>query len=830
MLPTSRYSQKKTAKHTSPTVTNLTINTGDIHQITEQSFLSRMTTRNLNKPISPHHSDNLNVLPSISAEEDSSPKPLQEGSMVARTLSKMHLMKGTNTNNNSTLLSLTEAYQKDLTGALKSRLTELEEDSSNSTYSVSILWYYIGLNHMKLAHTNDIMRQDDTATHNREEALKAFDKAIELGSNDDTSALGVYNANKAKCLYNMHDANNENDTRLNEAKILAEEYSNIGVANETLGYIHTLYGNYAKALEYFIKSLEDPQYKAAHKILSLYDQTVLLAALGKKEEAIALFQRAERKKLPSDIDTEDKILITEIRTKKYKDYIIKLANSANNGGRLRSVSETSAPDDESLAGLIQKHAQELNTVTVGLLPGTKVQLDTVDTGLTVVQQSTSEIHKKIALESRPYLNDITKLQHAILNNSSSDINKLKTIQQEISANSQLRMFSEEIQTFLNAAYAGSQAVLSKEVAGQATNHFGWAAWGVSLVKDHTPLPIQLGLSLLSYGLSVKDDEIKVERATNFIHDTAFSPKAMESLAETIALRLTIIHKRHLDAQNTHANDHSINHQSKKTTFFTPTTKTPNEESRIEGERIAKFILSLIFDGRLKEIEPDQKAAIILGYIALHNEYYSNLPEHTTQISCLTLENIKTLHEEKDILWKTKKDVEGQFTRAVATNVANIGASIDINHQEMSTKLAETLSADDKVVVIARRTSKPWEKKASIEPKHFMADLNFFKPHVINTIQQLKTKPENQTITLNSNDEANNNITGQTTLSSQSSSSNDDNHVSRTQTNIFEEDRGSVELDDINLTTSSPLEEEFVLTMHHLNASNDVMITGEVTEI
>jgi tetratricopeptide (TPR) repeat protein len=492
----TRNTSKKKATNASPTAmlvtTTLTIDTEEttatlppIKQATSpsKSFIEKFTNH---EPISPSHESergNLNILPrSGSTDEEHPVRSSDERSMVAKTLSIMHLMKDSKAPKTNDLISSTEEYQRDLNGALKFRLEDMKDEKENNT---ALSYYDLGLNYMKIAHTNDILKQEDDATRNRQSALEAFDQAISLAS-DNPNELALYSANKAKCLYNMYDANDENDERLHEAKTLAEKYSNAGVANETLGYIYTCYGNYEKALSYFERSLQDHEYKAAHKILSLYDQTVVLAALGRKEEALARFKRAEGKKLPIEIDTEDKILITEIRTEKYKDYIFKLAKSAHSGGRLRSISDSSTPDDESIAVLLDQQEKELRSVTVALLPGTKSQLNKADEGLTTIKQQTSAIHKKIAIDSRPYLNDQTKLQRAINKHTAFNDNDLEEIQKAIKNDSRLSNFSNEIQMFLNATYAGSQAVLSKEVAGQASNQYGLGSW-IASKAGITPL-------------------------------------------------------------------------------------------------------------------------------------------------------------------------------------------------------------------------------------------------------------------------------------------------------------------------------------------------------
>lgn len=651
---------------------------------------------------------------SSSTEAESSPnKPtLAQKPIVNRLFSSMNILR----NHDSTqqnLIDATKEYQKSLEKSLEFILEDMKGETLNAASCGNL-----GIVYMKLARLNDINKQTDNADDNRAKAVSSFDEAISLSQ--DQSDLILYKTYKAKCLYHMG--------RLDEAELLSENPTT-GLAYENLGYIYTLRGQYAQALESFELSLKaNPEYKKSHKILSYYNQAVLLATLGRKEEALTRFETANKKKIPVDIDEEDRILINEIRTKSYHEHITKLAELAHSGSRVRNLSEGSYSDNTT--GEVEQQ-RAIKAVAVAILPGTKIQMDAVPQNLESLSKTVTTRQQAASKETKPHLNNLQKLQEKIniiqQNTNNTDID-LSSQKQMIESDPRLQHFSSEIQLVLKASYHACLVISSDEIEGKNAGAAGWGAWIISMVSDNAPPLIKLGFSLIAGVLQVVDDANKVARATQFIRDVG---SQMDSLAEEIAISLTLLRKKHLETPED-ATDNTLPASSAHKSWFNTKPKSIKDESILDGNKIGKFILGLIFDGRIKDVAETQKVATILGYIALNDEYYSNLPEDSTNIASEALTHMKTEYSNKKILWKSETEIEGKFTRSVAFNIP-LNILIKEDHTPMGLSLSEHLSSE---VLVTRRTSKLWEKKAKLKTD-FQKDLSYFSPHVKKALEAIK---------------------------------------------------------------------------------------------
>lgn len=629
-------------------------------------------------------------------------------------------------NDNESFESATKRHQKELEEKCSSLLAKINLDRDNSQ-----LHYEIGSIYMKLARTNDIMQEQEAATANRASAIKSLDYAINLIAHTNHAQLALYRAQKAKCLYQMD--------RLTESKQLCHEVlelrPTLGLAHETLGYIHRSQGNYEQALVNFNNSLSDTE----HKVICLYNISNVLTALGREKEALEMLYKAKEKSSKTKYypeDPADRNLIHEMQTPEYETRVKALAGILATDVRVRSSSGSENANQELINDTI-------NT----LAPGTKNRIDnTVDNKIESLQARIDFLEAEAIKAKKMEIENIEAAQLAHLRDNNARAAALNAVQQrewalsqtKIKENPELYAFHNEIIRLLGDEFSASKVTHNGRIADQSTGILGWLGWGMQQAPG--PLVVTIPLNIAGT-VAIKADEARKAEANTRFRNIALDDQEMSVLAHDIAHKLTI---RKFESQNNDLINNS-NIVSPKQKLSKTEKQNAVNKGKLEAIEIYNFIKKVIHRGELENIMQENKANLILALIDIEQEHHttiaSNIASHHKQIAADTLDGIKNNYP--NYKWKSNPFLDERFISSITTTSDSL--AVPETHQtDTTTHLTNhCIDLENEIITISRRTLKKWQYKIKLT-NAFLQDADYFKNLIQAILPNISTNDNDET--------------------------------------------------------------------------------------
>lgn len=579
-----------------------------------------------------------------------------------------------------------KALISDFEKQLNNNLTFLLEQKEDTLFTAS-LYCDLASVYQKLAKVDVLLNRDSSIFHKKlDEALEYFQKAITHADKANNKDLAEYHANRAKCYYSYNNHLEAKAECLNSMGYNKKNYT----AHEVMGYIHKSEGNYELALASFEQSASDKKHNI-HYIVSLYNQSITLAALGRQEEALLKFKVANTISL-SKLEMEDQILAAEMHNPKYELLIKELASLSSKHTLLNS------PRNASIQAMV-------NDIEPGSSSPSKIES---------YSQKLSSLVQELKEERTAHLNDTHKLTSLLLKRSESGGDDVSEADRHlIKTDTDLHAFYTEIKRRLNVTYNTTQSIGTELVENNKTGTMGDAAKALSFFENFMPVPKPLTapVKLASLALETLDKEQQTQCIKNF-NNIAEDEEEMHRLSKAVALKLTLQRKEELSKLEgkSHTNEKDI----KKLAIA-------------DAENMAEFIKEIIFDGRITDSKFDSKVNTIIALVNMNQEYndanIKELPEYTINSS----KNILSLIKELAKHWHNNEDLENVFVNRLAENIhkAKIPENI-IQSDKFAKYLSQTLFYDRDIIQKTHRTFKIWETKYLLKESFLSSEDYFIK--------------------------------------------------------------------------------------------------------
>lgn len=561
-------------------------------------------------------------------------------------------------------------------------------DQKNDIEFTAELYYELGSVYQKLAKVDDLLsRQEHQFKYNLLHALKYFGKAIT--HTDKTSQnyndLAKYHSYQAKCFYTLNQHDDARKECLDALAYNAQDYT----AHEIMGYIHKSEGHYNLALASFKKSAADK--KNVHYVVSLYNQSTALAALGKQEESLCKLKIANSISLSSNLEIEDKILAGEMLNPEYQTLIRELASLSSKQATLGT------PRNQSIQAMV-------NEIHPGSSSPSKIDS---------YSQKLSSMAQELKAERTEHLNNKEKLEAELEKlKSGTDISEIA--KDTIKSDPDLEAFYTELKRHLNATYKTTQSIGTGLVENGKTGHAGEAAKAIGFLEGLIPIPkaFTIPVKLTSLALETLDKNTQEECIENF-NAIAEDEDTMKDLSKAIALKLTLQRKETLtqSEEKSHTN-----------------LKDIKKLAKADAENAAKFIEGIIFDGRINKDDIttlDQKVNMILALWNIDQDHsdgnIKELPESVKATAQKTLEKMKNLPHH----WHNNTDLENAFVNKLADNIHKAKVPEEVlTLEKFSHSLAHNLFNNQDITTTTHRNVKFWERKYLLK-ESFLSENDYF---------------------------------------------------------------------------------------------------------
>lgn len=615
---------------------------------------------------------------------------------------------------------------QDYKAQLDDSLLDLQRATKERCYiSNAETYYQYGLIYKKLARVDDLLGEDeDVSYHKREKAIKYFDKAIRKSmekdfgknighevyyfSNKESTAhkvLAKYYSTKAKCLYAM-----DQISKAEQACSDAITYNPTDcVAYEVKGYIYKAKGEYVLALEAF-KQSEGTHKDNIHYVVSLYNQSITLAALGKQDAALHKLQMANNMSSGLHLETEDQILAGEMHNPEYEELIRELATIARKKALLNT------PQNQSVRGILEE-------INIGVNYNKTIK---ISQELSHIMQNLNQQELEVRAKKTAHLRDGKKLADAIQRlESYEDLDSIN--KKDISADHDLNAFYKKLHQTLYNTYIAAQVISTDLVENNKTGETGRAAKIIDMIAEFLPFKtVALPAKLTALALE-NIDQYNQRKCIEHFCAIADSNEEMQALSEAVALKLTMQRKDSRGSQDINLKSHTNITEIKKI-------------SKVEALNTAKFISKRIFEGDLNKDDiysssPEEqlksKVTMIVALVNLEQNYHAScmkdIPDYTKAISMLTLEEMKKMA----IHWHINDKLENIFQEQLAYSIykANLPDNVLKNQIVYARKLAANLFMDSNVIGYQHGTFKFWKYKA-ILLENFLRNEEFFNEFLI----------------------------------------------------------------------------------------------------
>lgn len=584
--------------------------------------------------------------------------------------------------NSKAFNDLLSSFDDQLRNNLKLLLDQKKEGGFSGA-----LYYELGAIYQKQYKVNEILgRNTEESNDNITKAISYFDKAIRYTPKtpENHNVLAKYHAHRAKGFYSRDENEDARTECLAAFAYNTKDYD----AHEVMGYIHRSEGKYHLALSSFDQSSSNNK-KDIHYVKALYNQSIVLAALGKQEEALLKFNLANS--MPTGrLDLEDKLLAMAMRDPEYQNLIRDLVELSNEQASLDTPRNAS-----------------INDIVNNIYPGSSSP-----TKIGGYSQKLSSLVQDLENKKTAHLNDNIKMRATLKKLESKEYGYIDKSERKQDVD--LDTFYTEVKKLLIARYHAAEVISTEWVENGKTGDMGDVARTVSFIEEFIPVPKAFTLPMKITSVALENlDKYYQEESLRIFYDIADTEKEMKSLSKNIATRLTYLRK----VSRENSDDNNIDFHTSKAEV--------KALAKSDAKNIVNFISDIIFAGRITADSIDEKANMIIALVKLDQDFKNDtikeLPVYAKDGAINTLAKMQGLAEH----WHINKSLEETFTDRLANSIYRFKVPENfIKNDFFITNLARDLFNNDNVVTYVHRTVRFWEKKALLK-EDFLSSENYF---------------------------------------------------------------------------------------------------------
>ncbi|MBP7190492.1 MAG: tetratricopeptide repeat protein [Rickettsiaceae bacterium] len=602
---------------------------------------------------------------------------------------------------------------KDTRSIINNRVMDLESRVSDKSIKITSLGpdtpHYLfneaGEIYMEIAQLYEIGKLDNEKKQTYwKHAEYFFNKAI-LNLHDDEVFLSN---TKSRYFANLAAAISARDITNTEAEDLCIESigeRQNGLAYETLGHIYHNKKTFEEALICFKNAMEfDPEYASKHSLILMYHQARMLASMGRKEEALEIFNDAINRS-ENNLTIENLITLKNLKQSEISETLSKIANTAkcskDNGDDVIHdvVSNIRYPNMDKGSSL--DNIQKLKECRINSISA-----------------------KNGGENSIELKNTISELENRSPNK--------KTEKNEIKSDLYKFNMYKQIRSDLCSIFSASQTMSTHMIqARESQTNMGNLVKIVHHLKDMTAGPVKIGLHLIGVALNSVDENERETRIQNF-KDVAIDLKEMEDFAEILARKIIMeniappekniaaeVIKIGLEISST---GHLPYKKLTNSLKFTANIKNLKEKKELikkgksDGIVLSQMIAELIFSGKLKDIdEIDEKVNLTVALLKLNGNDLtidSTLENDAVKFSSNIFGELKSTIEAEHYIWKNKLQLEIKFVEYLSLSIQKYALHL-LESSDFDTEILSALVANEEFIIKGHRKYMFWQNKAKI---------------------------------------------------------------------------------------------------------------------